>query len=231
MKLSNRLKTIADLITSSDVVADVGCDHGLLAIHLIHHQQVTNIFVSDINEAALASAQSNINKYQLQQFITPILANGIEWINNYPQINCVIIAGLGTAKILKILKDDANQVQRYVIQTNTNAAKIRQWIKTNNFYLETEILVKDKGRIYEILVINKTNGYQIETEDAVIFGVKLATQFQDLFNEQWQQKLWHYQNIVNNLSPMQQTTLPTLINLITTKIKTNSHKGQNNNVC
>ena len=35
MKLSLRLKSIANLVDSNDVVADIGCDHAYLDIYLV----------------------------------------------------------------------------------------------------------------------------------------------------------------------------------------------------
>lgn len=36
MKISKRLKSLAGLITLDDKVADIGCDHALLDLSLIH---------------------------------------------------------------------------------------------------------------------------------------------------------------------------------------------------
>ena len=40
MKISNRLKSIAGLITEKDVIADIGCDHAYLDIYLVKNKIV-----------------------------------------------------------------------------------------------------------------------------------------------------------------------------------------------
>ena len=49
MKLSKRLTSLANLVSSSDIVADIGCDHALLDIYLIKNNILPKILVTDIN--------------------------------------------------------------------------------------------------------------------------------------------------------------------------------------
>ena len=63
--ISKRLKSIAGLINKTDNVADIGCDHGLLGIHLIKSNKLNHIIISDINENALKQAKKNVKKYKL----------------------------------------------------------------------------------------------------------------------------------------------------------------------
>ena len=53
MKISNRLKSIAGLITEKDVIADIGCDHAYLDIYLVKNKIVPKAYVSDVNLNAL----------------------------------------------------------------------------------------------------------------------------------------------------------------------------------
>ena len=49
MKISNRLKSIAGLVTEKDVIADIGCDHAYLDIYLVKNKIVPKAYVSDVN--------------------------------------------------------------------------------------------------------------------------------------------------------------------------------------
>ena len=53
MKISNRLKSIAGLVTEKDVIADIGCDHAYLDIYLVKNKIVPKAYVSDVNLNAL----------------------------------------------------------------------------------------------------------------------------------------------------------------------------------
>ena len=70
MKLSNRLKTIADMVKTKSVI-DVGCDHGLLDVYLAKEKHISCI-ASDISENALNQAKENIHKYQVQSLVKTI---------------------------------------------------------------------------------------------------------------------------------------------------------------
>ena len=57
MTLSRRLKAIADKTPASDVVADIGTDHGYIPVYLIKKNIAQLVIASDISEASLAKAQ------------------------------------------------------------------------------------------------------------------------------------------------------------------------------
>ena len=59
MKLSLRLKSIANLVDSNDVVADIGCDHAYVPIYMAK-KGATHILATDIHENALNVAKENI---------------------------------------------------------------------------------------------------------------------------------------------------------------------------
>ena len=65
MKLSKRLKSLAALVSSDDIVADRGCDHAYLDIYLVQNNIVSKTLACDINEKALNNGIKNIKKYGL----------------------------------------------------------------------------------------------------------------------------------------------------------------------
>jgi tRNA (adenine22-N1)-methyltransferase len=225
MKLSHRLATIANLVNPNDIVADIACDHGLVAIYLVKKKGMNNIFVSDINPKALAQAQKNIIQNQLQNNIFPILGDGIKWINASDNINCVIIAGLGAKTIISILTNDYQSINRYIIQTNNEMSKIRKWVQDHNYFIEDELLIKDNNFIYEIIVINKTHGCLIVSDEQIMFGLNLENKYELLFNKMWTDKLFHYENIINKLIPNQINAIMNLqVLLIRNKLQKQKEK-------
>ena len=63
MNLSNRLLACCGFVNPGDRVADVGCDHGYLGIHLLLTGKANSVIASDINPEPLASARRNAEKY------------------------------------------------------------------------------------------------------------------------------------------------------------------------
>ena len=82
MNIDNRLKRITDFIPSDSYILDVGCDHALLDIYLALNRKNVKLIASDINENPLKKAQENIRKYNLEDKITLVKADGISKIND-----------------------------------------------------------------------------------------------------------------------------------------------------
>ena len=70
IKLSSRLKALADYIEDNDSMVDIGCDHGLLDIYLTLNKKNVKVIASDVNENALNNAKKNIKKYNLEDKIS-----------------------------------------------------------------------------------------------------------------------------------------------------------------
>ena len=63
LPLSDRLLACAGFVRPGDRVADVGCDHGYLGIHLLTGGIAASVIASDVNEGPLHSAMRNARKY------------------------------------------------------------------------------------------------------------------------------------------------------------------------
>ena len=59
------------------------------------------------------------------------------------------------ATILEKGKDRLQHVNRLIVQPNLHAMAIREWAVSNNWKLVNEQILKEDGKIYEILVLEK----------------------------------------------------------------------------
>lgn len=145
--LSKRLEKIASLVDSNEVV-DIGCDHALLDIYLT--QKGYTCTAIDNKESVLKLTKENIKKYNLSDKIKVILSDGL---NNYnlKGNECVIIAGMGTNTILKIVKKNINTL---IIQSNNDLYKLRKNICKKGYYIDKEIALYDK-KYYNIIRFKK----------------------------------------------------------------------------
>lgn len=50
MELSKRLHMVASMVEKGSIPADVGCDHGYVAIYLIQNGISPHVFAMDVNE-------------------------------------------------------------------------------------------------------------------------------------------------------------------------------------
>lgn len=148
MRISKRLKTIADLIEEPTLV-DVGCDHALLDIYCVKEKHLTCI-ASDCNRNACKIACSNIQKYGLENEIQVYQTDGTK---NIPMTedSTLVISGMGTSTILHILKESKVLPNQIILQSNNHLEELRRYLVQIGYYMEKEEIVKEKN-IFNIIL-------------------------------------------------------------------------------
>ena len=107
IKISDRLKVIANFVDDNSSLVDIGCDHGLLDIYLVQTKKNIKVIASDINKNALSNAIKNIKKYKLDNTIKTVLSNGLDSID-VNDLDTIVISGMGTHTIVGILYNNIN---------------------------------------------------------------------------------------------------------------------------
>lgn len=153
MKLNNRLATIASLVDGENIkLADVGCDHGFLAINLVLENKIDYAYAMDVNQGPLNNVKSNIEKYNLNNSIQTILSDGLIELNK-EDFNQVVIAGMGGSLIVDILGKEIDKIQgkTLYLQPNVNSYALRKFLLMNNFGIIDEVIIEDNGILYEVI--------------------------------------------------------------------------------
>lgn len=151
MKLSPRLSTIADMITEDSKVIDIGCDHAYLDIFLTFNRHNVECTAIDINRQIFLKAKKNIEHFNMTEKIKLVQANGLEGIEVDPD-STIVLSGLGTATIIKILKKDINKLSKtLIIQTNNDVLSLRKNVVKLGYYIDYEKFIKDKEKDYVII--------------------------------------------------------------------------------
>ena len=102
LPISPRLLACADLVPPCRRAADVGCDHGYLAIHLIRSGIAGQVIASDINEAPLQSALHNAARYGVREKMSFYRSDGVRQIPH--DFDCLICAGMGGDTMVSIME-------------------------------------------------------------------------------------------------------------------------------
>lgn len=156
-KLSKRLEVVASFVNNNSKVIDIGCDHGLLSIYLVNKHKNIKVIASDVNENALNSAKNNIKLSNLEDKIETRLGSGLDVVTK-DEIDTIVISGMGANTIVGILKYNTNKlinVKNIIIQSNTDLYFLRKNIVKLGYYIEDEVLVKDKNIIYTVIKFSK----------------------------------------------------------------------------
>lgn len=151
MKISKRLKAIADMIDTNRVI-DVGCDHALLDIYLTKVKRKKCIG-TDISKNVIENAKINVKRYNLEHQIKLVLTDGI---TNIPVQNddTIVLAGMGTNTILHILKKFKKN-NPIIISSHNEIPKLRKKMIHKNYRITDERVVFEKKQCYIIIKFEK----------------------------------------------------------------------------
>lgn len=198
MRLSKRLKAISEFIEGNEKIIDIGCDHALLDIYIYENFENVNIIASDIHEGAIKSANKNIEKYNLTGKIDIRMGDGLT-VANKNEIDTILISGMGYNTIVKILSDSdkMENIEKIIIQSNTDIVKLRKSIIKLGYKITREKLVEDKDIIYTIIEFKK--GKEKYNYEELYFGPYLIKNKDDLFYEYYNKKLLKYENLLLQL--------------------------------
>ncbi len=144
INISDRLRTVASLVSDNSYIIDVGCDHALLSIYLVQTLKNVKVIASDINSNPLKIARANIKKFKLENKIEVIEQDGIKNLN--PKVDTIIIAGMGGILISKILddKDNLTNIKQIIASPNNDFPLVRKTLKKIGFSIEHEQIILDK---------------------------------------------------------------------------------------
>lgn len=176
IKLNKRLKTIGDLVESHSFVLDVGTDHGLLVIYLL--QKGIKAVGSDNKEGPVENAKKNLKRNKIDGEIR--IGDGLDALQDE---DTVVISGMGGLNIINILRNNlakAKKINTFIISPNNYVEAVRRYLVKIGFYIDNEVLVKDKY-IYNVIVFKK--GHKFYNKRDYYFGPVLRRNQDKLFKE------------------------------------------------
>ena len=150
--LKGRLLAISDYLDKSLITADVGCDHGRLAVSLLQSEKSQYVYASDISSPSLNKAKELCSLCGLTDRMTVYEADGLTGIPVQP--DTVIIAGMGgelIADIMSVSKEICKKSNHLILQPMRGIAELRIFLHDNGYGISRERLVKEAGRIYQII--------------------------------------------------------------------------------
>jgi tRNA (adenine22-N1)-methyltransferase len=140
-------------------VADLCCDHALLAAALVESNRVPHAIAVDINRPPLEAAAKLLDEMGLRARVQLREGDGFSALEP-GEVKTVVIAGIGASLAERLLEAGAASgrllgVQRVIVQVNHNfplLGSLRGTIDALGWSLVDECLAHDQGRIYVILV-------------------------------------------------------------------------------
>ena len=206
IRLSNRLLAVASFVEQGAVVADIGSDHAYLPSFLIEKGIVQKAIAGEVANGPFESALNNVISLGIEDGITVRLANGLAAIDENDGVDTVTIAGMGGSLIAAILKngtDNLQGVNRIIVQPNIHAKGIREWAIANGWKIVNEKILKEDGKIYEVLVLEK--GLASYDELELLVGPFLMAEKNEVFREKWNSEMIQWNQVLKSIEHASET--------------------------
>lgn len=151
--LSERLRTVAGMVTVGNVVCDVGCDHGFVPIYLVQQGISPKVVAMDLREGPLRAAREHVDAYGLEGQITTRLSDGL---HNYEkdEADTLICAGMGGGLMTRILNEDREKTdsfQELILQPQSEIEKFRRFLRESGYRILDEEMVEEDGKFYQAI--------------------------------------------------------------------------------
>ena len=163
--MTERLRVIYSEIPACESFADVGCDHGYISEAMLCGGKCKKAFFSDVSEKCLDKAKKLLEEYVAEGAAEGILCDGL---NEVPETECALIAGMGGEEIIKILKNAPFLPEKLVLQPMKNVEKLRTFLVKFGYKIVKDYVFFAENRFYDL--IKAERGKDVLTEEEREFG-------------------------------------------------------------
>lgn len=195
--ITNRLKTVAEMIGEAGTLCDVGCDHGYLPIYLIQKQKIQRAYACDLRDGPLKTATKNIAAFHMKDQIQTVKSNGLHELLGL-EFDVISICGMGGRLIAEILANDIDIARRaghLVLQPMSEIPVLRKFLSENGFVINEERVALEDRRFYVLMSVSCGNETFCD-EMSIQLGRKLLEREDELTKQYLRKELNRFQTIL-----------------------------------
>lgn len=156
-KMSERLLSVASLVTPGSRTADIGTDHGYVPVYLVENGIVDAAIAMDLRKGPLARAQETVNGAGLSDRIELRISDGLEKLKP-GEADTAVIAGMGGMLICRILTAHpatTASLKELVLEPQSEVDKVRRLLSEIGFAITDERMIFEDGKYYPIIKAEK----------------------------------------------------------------------------
>jgi len=187
MAVPGRLRIAAEMVPIASRTADIGCDHGWLALALCGRCE--RVIAADISEESLKkAARRALDRNGAPRFETRLGA-GLSVLSP-GEADCLVITGLSGVTIAEILekgRDVLAGVRTLVLQPVQGQETIRRYLSLHGWRIEEERLSRDARHTH--VLIKAVPGEETLSELQAYAGPRLLEACPPLFPELMRRRL------------------------------------------
>lgn len=161
-----RIEELCALCEPCESFADVGCDHGYIARHMLKSGKCKDVIITDVSAKCLAKAEKLLAEYIAAGKCRAVCCDGLLGV---PQsVEQAIIAGMGGEEIIKILTEGFIP-DKFILQPMKNVGKVRAFLLESGCKITYDGIFKDEN-FYFVIKGESVGGSADYTPAALAFG-------------------------------------------------------------
>lgn len=201
MQLSQRLSSVASMVTAGNCLADVGTDHGYVPIYLYERNIIPHAIAMDVNKGPLERATLHIAESGMKETIETRLSDGLAALNP-GEADSVVIAGMGGPLIIRILSaypETTESLKELILQPQSEIPEVRIWLYENGYEIVEEHMVFEDGKYYPMFKAVKNPQAEKLSDLEYKFGKLSVLGEKDVLKAYLVREVANKQNILNKL--------------------------------
>ena len=150
MQLSQRLSSVASMVTAGNCLADVGTDHGYVPIYLYERNIIPRAIAMDVNKGPLERATLHIAESGMKDVIETRLSDGLTALKA-GEVDSIVIAGMGGPLMIRILSaypEVTASAKELILQPQSEILEVRRWLYQQGYEIVEEHMVYEDGKYY-----------------------------------------------------------------------------------
>ncbi len=202
MALSKRLEQVLQMIPRCRTVADVGTDHGYLAVACIETEVAQRVIAIDVNQGPLESAKGFVKERKLEQSIECRLGDGLG-ATKQGEVDCAVICGMGGELMQHIITVGPELLETYVLQPQSHRRELKQFLVDQGYGIVQEECLLEGNQYYDMWLVQRDviSVYDELPKESVLweYGALLQREQSEVWKQHIQRRIKTLQSIVQHM--------------------------------
>ncbi len=201
MQLSERLSTVASMVTAGNCLADVGTDHGYVPIYLYERNVIPRAIAMDVNKGPLERARLHIAESGMKDSIETRLSDGLAALKA-GEADSILIAGMGGPLMIRILStypEVTASAKELILQPQSEIMEVRIWLYEQGYEIVQEHMVFEEGKYYSMFKAVKNQNAEKLSSLEYKFGRLSVLEEPEVLKAFIMRELSNKQTILNKL--------------------------------
>lgn len=199
MALSKRLEQVLHMIPQCQTVADVGTDHGYLAVACIETGVAKEVIAIDVNQGPLESAKGLVKERKLENYIECRLGDGLA-VTKAGEVDCAVICGMGGELMQHIITVGPELLETYVLQPQSHRRELKQFLVDQGYGIVQEKCLLEGNQYYDMWLVQRgaTTVYNELPRESMLweYGALLQQEQSEVWIQHIQRRMETLQSIL-----------------------------------